>query len=139
LRRRSVIFLLSDILIPVEPLDAPLGALARKHDLIALEIRDPLEALAPCATQRSKAGSIQWPRLGLIEWQDPETGRSILFDTSDRMARGRLGALVGEQRAAVTRLLRRHGVDQVTLNVGSDPVEPLLAFFRLRERRRARE
>jgi len=139
LRRRSVVFLLSDFPVPIAPLDGPLGALARKHDLIALEIRDPLEVLTSCATKRSKVGSIQWPRLGLFEWEDPETGRTILFDTSDRVARGRLGSLIGEQRAAVTRVLRRHGVDQVTLHVGSDPVEPLLAFFRLRERRRARE
>lgn len=139
LRRRSVVFLVSDFLTPVAPLDAPLGALARQHDLIALEIRDPLEGLAPCATERSKAGSIRWPRLGLVEWQDPETGRATLFDTSDPAARRRLGGRLADQRAAVANVLRSHGVDQVTLQVGSDPILPLLAFFRLRERRKARE
>jgi uncharacterized protein (DUF58 family) len=131
LRRRSVLFLLSDFRVPVGPLEGPLGMLARKHDLVALEIRDPLEA--------TTAPGSGWPAVGLVEWHDPETGRAVLFDTSDAAGRRRLTRLLTDEREAVTQLLRRHSIDRVTLEVGVDPVEPLLAFFRLRERRRARE
>ena len=128
LRRRSIVLLLSDFLDPSEHWDRALGILARRHDVVALETRDALEA-----------GSRSWPALGLIEWEDPETGRRTLFDTSDRGARAGLEQRFAEQRAQVADCLRRHGVDHVVLEVGRDPVEPLLGFFRLRERRRARE
>jgi uncharacterized protein (DUF58 family) len=128
LKRRSVVFLLSDFLLPPESWEHALALLGRKHDLIALEIRDPIE--------EAEHG---WPRLGLIEWDDPETGARVLFDTSDARARERLAARFTRQREATAALLRRRRVDHVVLEVGRDPAEPLLAFFRLRERRRARE
>ncbi|MFC1572423.1 DUF58 domain-containing protein [Candidatus Eisenbacteria bacterium] len=125
LRRRATVFLLSDFLVDPGPVDQPLGALARKHDLIALAMRDPLEA--------------SWPKVGLVEWEDLESGRSFLVDTTDAGVRGKLEANYRRQREQVAAMLRRHKVDQVPLEVGGDPVEPLQAFFRLRERRRARE
>jgi uncharacterized protein (DUF58 family) len=128
LKRRSVVFLLSDFLLAPESWEHALALLGRKHDLIALEIRDPVE--------EAQTG---WPRLGLIEWDDPETGARVLFDTNDARARERLAARFARQREQTAALLRRRRVDHVVLEVGRDPVEPLLAFFRLRERRRARE
>jgi len=125
LKRRSVVFLLSDFLLDPEPLDRPLGALARKHDLIALAMRDPLEQAHPA--------------LGLIEWEDLETGRRHLVDTADPRVREAIEAQYRQRREEVAALLRRHNVDAVDLTVGGDSVEPLLGFFRLRERRRARE
>jgi uncharacterized protein (DUF58 family) len=133
LRRRSVVFLLSDFLVPAAPLDGPLGTLARKHDVIALRIRDPREV--PAAPD----GSAGWPAVGLVEWQDPESGGTVLFDTSDPAARRRLDRLWRGQHQAIDGVLHRHSIDAVVLEVGRDPVEPLLAFFRLRERRLARE
>jgi uncharacterized protein (DUF58 family) len=128
LRRRSVIFILSDFLVAPEAWEPALRLLARKHDLIAIEIRDPAEGM--------RAG---WPDVGLVQWEDPETGRRTLFDSADARARERLATLFAARRAATAALLRRSRVDQVVLDVGRDPVEPLLAFFRLRERRLARE
>jgi uncharacterized protein (DUF58 family) len=124
LRRRSTVFLLSDFLVAPEQIDRPLGALARKHDLIALPIRDPLEE--------------DWPDVGLVECEDLETGRPMLVDTGDERIRRGLAYQYRNRRERVGAVLRRHGVDQVPLEVGSDPVEPLLAFFQLRERRKAR-
>lgn len=124
LRRRSTVFLLSDFLIDPRPVERPLGALARKHDLIALSMRDPLER--------------RWPEIGLVEWEDLETGRAMLIDTADARIRHELEVRYRRQQDRVAQMLRRRGVDQVPLEVGGDPVEPLLSFFRLRERRKAR-
>ena len=125
LRRRSVVFLLSDFLVSLDPLAQPLGSLARKHDLIALSMLDPVERGLPA--------------VGLLEWEDLETGERRLCDTSEARARRELSGAFRAQRDRVSALLRRHGVDEVQLEVGKDPVEPLLGFFKLRERRLARE
>ncbi len=124
LRRRSTVFLLSDFLVDPAPLERPLGALARKHDLIALAMIDPFE--------------LNWPNMGLVEWEDLETGRSLLVDSSDARVRQVLEKQYERKRQEMAGLLRRHSVDTVSLEVGADPVEPLLAFFKLRERRKAR-
>ncbi len=142
LRRRSVVFLLSDFLVEAGPLDGPLGTLARKHDLIGVEIRDPFEQVA--AAQAASPGPqtglrTGWPDLGLIEWEDPETGKRFLFDTSDPAALGRLARAEKAREAAIASLFARHRVDRVTLRAGEDAVDPLLAFFRLRAKRLARE
>ena len=149
LARRSIVFLLSDFLVAPESLDRALGPLARKHDVIALEIRDPLEeAWAGPGPERRRglpaapdAGGAPagWPDIGLVEWEDPETGHRMLFDTADAAARRRLAREEAVREERMHRLLGRHGVDLVTLRVGRDAVEPLLAFFRLRARRLARE
>ncbi len=138
LRRRSVVFLLSDLRVPVTDLDRPLGALARKHDLIALEIRDPLEEVV-LASPTAAGASAGWPAIGLVAWEDPERGSEVLFDTADAAARRRLAQRLRGQQEQMGTLLRRHGIDHITLRVGADPVDPLLAFFKLRERRLARE
>jgi uncharacterized protein (DUF58 family) len=144
LRRRSVLFLLSDFQVPLEGLEPVLGALARKHDVIALEVRDRAEGDSGAqqdvgAGGASPASETGWPAIGLVAWEDPETGRRQLFDTSDARARRALQARFGELRGECHGLLKRQGIDRVTLQVGEDPVEPLLAFFKLRERRLARE
>lgn len=121
LRRRSTVFVLSDFLTPLTDLDRPLGRLARKHDVVALTLRDPFED--------------GLPDLGLLEWEDLETGRRTLVDTGDRRTREGLAEAFRTQRDRLAGILRRHGVDQVELTVGTDPVEPLMRFFRMRERR----
>jgi uncharacterized protein (DUF58 family) len=136
LRRRSVVFILSDLLDVGDAWRRPLGMLARKHDVIALEIRDPAEGPSPDAD--GAPATAGWPAVGLIEWEDPETGRRVLCDTSDPRARSALGGAFAGARARIGDHLRRRGIDRVVLEVGRDPVEPLLAFFKLRERRIAR-
>ena len=124
LRRRATIFILSDFLCDPGPIDRPLGALARKHDVIALAMQDPFEEHVP--------------DLGLIVGEELEQGRSLLIDTSDAQTRASLEAHYRRMRQEVTALFRRHSIDQVPLEVGGDPIEPMMSFFKLRERRRAR-
>ena len=124
LKRRSTIFMLSDFLFDPRPVDRPLGALARKHDVIALPMRDPFEESVP--------------DLGLVEGEELEQGSALLIDTSDGQTRAALEAHYRRQREEVAALFRRHSVDQVPLEVGGDPIEPLMGFFKLRERGRAR-
>lgn len=127
LPHRSVIFIASDWLLPGEDglasrVEIGLKVLARRHDVIAIRSRDPLERRLPAA--------------GLIRLRDPETGRSVLFDTGSRRARMRLEELSDRAFAASTSLLRRSGIDVIEVSTDRPFIHELMAYFRRREARR---
>src|SRR5262245_51319056 len=74
LKRKAVVFLLSDFYQTDEKL---LAVTAKRHDLVALQVRDPREETLPDA--------------GLLELQDAETGQTLCIDSSDRAVRARFG------------------------------------------------
>jgi uncharacterized protein (DUF58 family) len=124
LRTRSVLLLVSDFRVPEAGWDAFAGAAAstaKRHDLVAVTLSDPLERGLPPA--------------GVLRVEDPETGERVDLDTGSRRVRARYRAAAVERRARLDGLLRRLAVDEIRLDAGS-PVGPaLLAFARRRERR----
>jgi len=127
LHRRSIVFVVSDFeggeWTGDEPAwAAPLRRLGRRHEVAALTIADPRE--------------VELPRIGLIELQDPETGKRVLFDAGSRLARSRLHERAMRDEARLTDALRRMKVDRVELSTSRPFVDDLLAYFRMRERRR---
>ncbi|MSR46351.1 MAG: DUF58 domain-containing protein [Planctomycetes bacterium] len=138
-KRRCVSFLLSDFLDPA--LHSPafartLAATARRHDLIAVELRDPRERELPAA--------------GLITFVDLETGARRTLDSASANVRDWWRRKQAAREAALAELLRRCGVDllAVTLPDATAPIRPgrdalldefsaqLKALFRRRELRR---
>jgi len=84
----------------------PLRSLGGRHQLLAVEIRDPREErLEPVG------------RLALV---DPETGALIEVDTSRRGLRERFEAAAAAERASVATALRRAGADHVVLSTRGD-------------------
>ena len=120
LKRRSVVFVLSDFM--SEPGWARgLEALARRHEVIAVRLHDPLESALP--------------DLGMIVVEDSETGERLFVDTRDRRLRERFEHEVSEREQALRDALGRAGVD--TLELATD--EPLAdAVVRFSEMRRLR-
>ena len=84
----------------------PLGALSMRHSVVAVEVRDPREAVVPAVG-----------RLAIV---DPETGERIEVDTSRAAVRERFAAIEAERRAAVAAALRRLRVEHVPLSTGED-------------------
>lgn len=129
LHQRATLFIASDFLPPpgasMEDLERPLAVLGRRHDVIALRIADPREQTLP--------------NMGLVEFEDPETGRRALFDTSSRRLRRRHEAEARRLREASTRVLRRAGVDVIDLSTARPFGIELERYFRLRQRRRRHE
>jgi hypothetical protein len=119
LPRRAVLFLISDFLD-----DGYLQVLRhanRKHDVVAALITDPREAAMPPA--------------GLVTLEDAETGQLRLVDTRSAGFRSEL-AMRARDRAEVLRdQLRATGMDLVVFDASGSMVDPLLKFFRERERR----
>jgi len=83
-----------------------LGALAARHSVMAIEVRDPRE------------GSL--PPVGRLALIDPETGERMVVDTGQRRIRERFAQIEAEGRAAVARELRRQRVDHVVLSTEED-------------------
>jgi uncharacterized protein (DUF58 family) len=119
LPRRAVLFLISDFL--DEGYLSVLRSASRRHDVVAVLVTDERE--------------LGFDRAGLIALEDAETGHTCLVDTQApglreelaAMARARIDRLAGELRSA--------GVDMIRVDATKPVIEPLLAFFRMRERR----
>jgi uncharacterized protein (DUF58 family) len=118
LRRRSVIFLVSDFL--TSGYQTALGRLARRHDVIALQLYDPRER--------------ELPDLGLATFHDPESGVWQVVDTGDPAARDRFYRRASEFDRSLHEALRVSGADFVRLETGQPYAESLITFFRRREK-----
>lgn len=120
LRRRSVIFLISDF--QDQGYDTALRVLARRHDVTAIAVHDPRE--------------FELPPVGLVEVEDAETNERRLVDTAHPRVRALYAARAAAQREERRRLLSAISIDQVELSTGASYVEPLAAYFRRRAGRR---
>jgi uncharacterized protein (DUF58 family) len=119
-KRRAVVFLVSDFL--SADFTKPLRIAARRHDLIAVSMSDPRET--------------EMPAVGLLELEDAERGGTVLVDTSDPAFR-RWHRERGVKRAKErTEALRSCGVADVAIGTSGDYIEPLVRFFRKREKAR---
>lgn len=121
LKKRAVVFLVSDFL--SEGYEKQMKACSNKHDLIAVRISDPWE--------------IDLPDIGYITLEDAESGESIIVNTSDK--RFRAGYLAERRRVAdeLAKLFISAGVDEVVIESDKSYIDPLVRFFRERERRRS--
>lgn len=122
LPHRSIVFVVSDFVSP--DYERALTRLARKHDVVAVVLDDP--------------GERELPNVGVARLVDAETGTLAEVDTSDPAVRARYAARLQSEREARQALLRRLGVDEVTVPLESGYVEALLRFFRTRETRARR-
>lgn len=122
LRRRSLVFLVSDFF-QDESYGPALAIAARKHEVIPIVLIDPLSAgLAP---------------VGLIDLEDPETSERRILDASDAATRRGLQDLLQARRDRRLSIFRDAGVSGIEVPVDRDPSDPLIAYFRRREKWRA--
>ena len=119
-RRRSVAFLISDFIAP--SCEHLLRVTARRHDLVSLVIGDKRESALPA--------------VGLVDFEDAETGQRVVVDTSHAPTRRALLARQTERRQALLRQLARARSDAIELNAGERYDRELVRFFRTREKRR---
>jgi len=122
LKRKAVVFLVSDFL--TEGYETPLRLAARRHDLIALNIHDPLET--------------ELPDVGLLHLRDAETGERVWIDSGNRWVRKHFAEEARQRLANFSQLCGRNGVDEIRLDVTQDYARPLVQFFRRRAKRLAK-
>ena len=121
LRRKSVVFLISDFF--ADPLEKPIGKLARKHETIALRVMDPLET--------------KLPKAGKVVMIDPETGFETLVNTSNPNLRMGYAKLMNRQQEGVAAIFKKHGIDSADLLTNGDTLAALHQLLKKRSRRRS--
>lgn len=96
----------------------PMAELASRHDVVAMEVRDPRE--------------MELPDVGDLWTMDPETGRQLRVDTGSRKLRERFKRAAAEERADLAATLRSSGVDHIVLETRGDWLRVLAGFLKLR-------
>jgi uncharacterized protein (DUF58 family) len=119
--RRAVVFFISDFQAP--DFSRVLAVSGRRHDFIAIHIRDEREKVLP--------------DIGIITLEDAETGDQIEINTADRGTRARFTDLADENETDLSRTLRRNNIDAIALQTGRDYLPALRSFFKQRVRRLA--
>ncbi|MCP4649709.1 MAG: DUF58 domain-containing protein [PVC group bacterium] len=119
-KRRSVTFLVSDFM--AQGYERALQIANKRHDMIAIAICDPREK--------------DLPDVGMIELEDAETGEVLLVDTSDANIRKGFNILSGKDANERDKLFRQIDVDVIKVQTDRAYLEPLMRFFRAREKMR---
>jgi uncharacterized protein (DUF58 family) len=120
IRRRSLVFVVSDF-ISVPGWAPMLARLARRHEVVAIRIHDPLESTLP--------------DLGLLVVQDAETGEQMFVDTHDRAFRRRFAEAATRREDALRQGFARAGVDALELSTADALADAILRFTDLRRQR----
>jgi uncharacterized protein (DUF58 family) len=129
-RQRAIVALITDLVDPASEgggqaeflarLERPFRMLAKRHDLMLVEVGDPAER--------------ELPDVGLVRMKDPETGKDAIVDTSDRGVRKRFEERVGRERAELESAMKRFGVEQLSVSTREDAGIALSKFLRRRAR-----
>ncbi|PIE27152.1 MAG: DUF58 domain-containing protein [Micrococcales bacterium] len=127
--RRGLRVVVSDFLEPEESgggepaWTGPMRSLAQRHQVLAVQVVDPLE--------------LDLPDAGVLDLMDPESGDVIEVDTSDPDVRSLFAAQSGLNQDRVASSLRHAGCAHLVLSTDSDWVRDVARFV-LAHRRIAR-
>lgn len=119
LKKKAHIFVISDFL--GANFESSLRRISRKHDTAAVVLEDKLE--------------VEIPELGLVDFEDPETGDTVCVDTSSPVFRKEYKKYLDELQSRRANELRRAQVDLIPVRTDGDIVTPLLNFFQKRSGR----
>ncbi len=118
LKRRSIVFLVSDFMDDPELYAKPLFMANRKHDVIAVDLHDPLEVgiadVGVLALEDAESGELVWIDTGDPAWRQIFERRASRFDTDKR------------------KTLANAGVDRIQIRTDQDYAKALTIFFQKR-------
>jgi uncharacterized protein (DUF58 family) len=120
MKRRGLAVVISDFL-DDGPWDRSLGALAIRHEALAIEVVDPRE--------------LELPDVGVVELEDPETGERIEVQTSSGALRSSFADAAAAQREQIARRIRAAGADHLVLRTDREWLLDLVRFVAWRRER----
>ncbi|MFH1852366.1 MAG: DUF58 domain-containing protein [Candidatus Neomarinimicrobiota bacterium] len=118
-KRRSVVFLISDF-IDQDYLKS-LRIANRKHDFIGIQLFDPLET--------------ELPDIGLVKVHDPENDQQFWIDTGSYKERLAFKTARQQEFEDFKKTCDQMKFDLIQISTRDDFVEPIMAYFRKREKR----
>ena len=120
-KRRGLVVLITD-LIDQSPWQRELRALALRHEVVVVEVRDPRES--------------NLPAVGLLMLVDPETGQRLEVQTSNPKVRARFAEAAQARQAEHARLVRATGAAHLVLSTDRDWLFDVVRFVAARRHRR---
>lgn len=118
-RRSAIVFVISDFW--CHDYEKVLRVANKKHDLISAYINDPRE--------------YEFPKVGLIELSDAETGERLLIDTNDKFFRENYKKNAFNQKKKTEKIFKKAGVDLIDIWTDRSSLDPIIKFFMLRGKR----
>ncbi len=118
LKKRSVVFVLSDFLAP--QYEDALRILSRRHDCIGIHVWDRLERFLP--------------DVGVLRVADAETGEQVWVDTTSFRLRRQYAETFDTHLAATRELFNRAKANFLSLSTDQPYVQALLQFFAQRSK-----
>ncbi len=119
IKKRSTTFVISDFI--CDDFSKTMGIAARKHDLVALRITDRREN--------------ELPSIGLVKFQDAETGKQHWVDTSSADSKAFYAYWISKKTEELNNVFVKSGVDNALIYTDEDYVKPLMKLFKKREAR----
>lgn len=117
MKRKCTAFLMSDFYVRNE-FEQVLTICNRKHDVVALQVYDPLAK--------------ELPDVGLLNVVDAETGHEMYIDTSDRRLRNAHRSYWEHRQKVLDEVFSRSNVDNVSIATNQDYVKSLMSLFAMR-------
>jgi uncharacterized protein (DUF58 family) len=116
-RRRALVVLVTDFL-TADGWERPLARMSLRHEIVAVRVTDPRES--------------EIPNIGIVTFEDPETGRQLTVDTTSKRLRARFEEAAAEQREEIEETLRRCRVDVLPISTAEELMPRLARFLATR-------
>lgn len=116
LKRKSIIFLVSDMLTATDNYSRELTVTNKRHDLIGIDLSDPLE--------------MNIENVGLLALEDPETREVIWVDTGDKSWQQDYSNRIKSHEVQKTKVFQQANVDRIRIWTDRDYTVPLTGFFK---------
>ena len=115
-KKKSIAFVLSDFI--AEDFADAIKISSRKHDVVALKVRDKAEGTLP--------------NIGVAQFKDLETGESTWINTSSKRVRRKYAEQAAEKDEAIRKLFRRSKTDFAEIFTDEGYIKPLMNLFKNR-------
>ena len=121
MKKRGVVFIVSDFMDSLDKLEKPIKILRKRHDIVAVRISDLRE--------------YEIPDVGHVELEDDETGEQITIDTSDPQFRENFSRLVSKRDRKITKFMKTNRIDFIQIPASDKWEKVAVKHFRERARR----
>lgn len=124
LKKRSIVFVLSDFMNTGTAYKDALSIARRRHDVVGLHVFDDREQALP--------------NMGLVRANDAETGEQIWLDTASQKTRNAYAKWYRDNLEKTRETFLRSGADFTSINIKDSYISALMNLFSMREKRKSR-
>jgi uncharacterized protein (DUF58 family) len=117
-KKRSVVFMISDFI--DEGYHKNLKALAKKHDLVVIQIKDNRETNVP--------------NLGIIPVFDKENRKTVWVNTASSYFKNQLDQTYAQNTDELLEICRKYQINHLEINTNEDYVPKLIRLFKVRNK-----